>query len=62
MAHNLGIQVTAEWIENKEQLATIRSLGCDYAQGYLISPALPADKFAEFLNEWTLSQLASDAA
>ncbi len=52
MAHNLGIRVTAEWIEDEAQMATIRSLGCDYAQGYLVSPALSADAFEVFLSEW----------
>jgi len=52
MAHNLGIQVTAEWIEDEEQMATIRSLNCDYAQGYMISPALSADNFTLFLHDW----------
>jgi EAL domain-containing protein (putative c-di-GMP-specific phosphodiesterase class I) len=55
MAHNLGITVTAEWIENEEQMATIRSLGCDYAQGYLISPALRSDALGDFIEEWTFT-------
>ena len=52
MAHNLGIKVTAEWIESEEQMATIISLNCDYAQGYLISPALVAEDFGTFLRNW----------
>jgi len=63
MAHNLGITVTAEWIENEEQMATVRDLGCDYAQGYLISPALPAEAFAQFMREWPArASLLADAA
>jgi EAL domain-containing protein (putative c-di-GMP-specific phosphodiesterase class I) len=56
MAHNLGIKVTAEWIEDEEQMATIRSLDCDYAQGYLISPAISAENFSKLLHTWKTRQ------
>lgn len=62
MAHKLGIQITAEWIEDDYQLETIKSLGCDYAQGYLISPALPAEAFEVFLREWDYCALEAKAA
>ncbi len=52
MAHNLGIRVTAEWIEDEEQLRTIQTMDCDDVQGYLVSPALPADSFETFLRSW----------
>ena len=52
MAHKLGIKVTAEWIENERQLEIMKSLDCDFAQGYLISPALSADAFESFIGEW----------
>lgn len=52
MAHSLGIKVTAEWIESDEQMETIRLLGCDYAQGYFISPALTAEAFEDFAEQW----------
>lgn len=52
MAHSLGVSVSAEWIENEEQMATIRLLECDYAQGYFISPALTAVAFEEFVRGW----------
>jgi EAL domain-containing protein (putative c-di-GMP-specific phosphodiesterase class I) len=34
MAHALGLRALAEGIEDDEQLALLRSLGCDLAQGY----------------------------
>jgi EAL domain-containing protein (putative c-di-GMP-specific phosphodiesterase class I) len=37
MAHALGRTVTAEGIETSEQLAFLKALGCDLAQGYLVS-------------------------
>jgi diguanylate cyclase len=44
MARGLGIPVTAEGIETPEQLARVRALGCDAAQGFLLArPAVPGD-------------------
>ncbi|HLN16110.1 MAG TPA: EAL domain-containing protein [Acidimicrobiales bacterium] len=37
LAHALGLSVVAEGVQNKEQLATLRALRCDYAQGFLFS-------------------------
>jgi len=45
MAHQLELSVVAEGIENEEQLETIRSLGCDEFQGFLVSPPVPSDDF-----------------
>jgi EAL domain-containing protein (putative c-di-GMP-specific phosphodiesterase class I) len=40
LAHGLGLTATAEGVETIEQLRTVRELGCDYVQGYLIAPPL----------------------
>jgi len=37
LAHNLKMDVVAEGIETKAQLEQLRSLGCEYGQGYLFS-------------------------
>lgn len=42
LAHALGINVIAEGVETKEQLAHLDTLQCEYAQGYLFSKPLDA--------------------
>ncbi len=44
LAHTLGLKVVAEGVETVDAWHTLRELGCDTAQGYLISkPLAPAD-------------------
>ena len=43
-AKALGLRTTAEGVERESQLSVLRELGCDTAQGYLISRPLPADE------------------
>ena len=48
MSHSLDIEVVAEGIENESALMKLKELNCDYAQGFLISKGIPADKVIEF--------------
>jgi EAL domain-containing protein (putative c-di-GMP-specific phosphodiesterase class I) len=49
MAHSLGLKVAAEGVETVEQANFLREAHCDDLQGYLFSPAVPAEEFARFL-------------
>ncbi len=40
LAHKLGVDVTAEGVETKEQLTFLRRLNCEYGQGYFFSHPL----------------------
>lgn len=46
LGHNLGLEVTAEGVENEAILSRLRALGCDTAQGFLYSRPLDAQSFA----------------
>lgn len=49
MAHELGIKVICEGVENNEQEALLRQLHCDMVQGFLYSKPLPHDEFQKSL-------------
>jgi EAL domain-containing protein (putative c-di-GMP-specific phosphodiesterase class I) len=51
MAHTLNIEVIAEGVERVEQLELLKSFGCDLAQGFLFSKAVPAAEFTRLLAE-----------
>ncbi len=51
MAHKLGLKVIAEGVETELQRDILVGFGCDYAQGWLYSKALPADEFEVLLKE-----------
>ena len=53
MAQQLGLEVVAEGVEDTRTLRRLRDLGCDRAQGYLISPPVPAAEFGERCEAWS---------
>jgi EAL domain-containing protein (putative c-di-GMP-specific phosphodiesterase class I) len=53
MAQHLGIRVIAEGVETREQLQLLRELGCDEAQGYLVSRPLPVTDLESLLGSGT---------
>ncbi len=51
MAKSLNLRVIAEGVEKKDQLDYLRAQGCDEAQGYYFSEAVPAQKITEMLKK-----------
>ena len=49
MGNMLGLDVVAEGVETCDQLHLVREYNCKYYQGYLCSPPVNADAFAELL-------------
>jgi len=45
LAHALGMGAVAEGVETPQQLAALRTLGCEFAQGYLFGRPSPAERF-----------------
>lgn len=54
LGHNLGLKVVAEGVESIAIWEHLASLGCDAAQGYLISKPMPAEQFPAWEREWML--------
>ena len=52
LAHNLGLSVVAEGVENQAILDGLAELHCDEAQGYFISRPMPSQEFGPWLREW----------
>lgn len=50
MGKALGLKVLAEGVETEEQLLSLQSLGCDYAQGFYFSKALSEDNFRTLIS------------
>jgi diguanylate cyclase (GGDEF)-like protein/PAS domain S-box-containing protein len=49
LAHALGIIAIAEGIESEEQLSSLRGLGCDLGQGFLLARPMPAGEVTDLL-------------
>jgi len=49
LAHQLGMEVVAEGIQTAGQVKKIRSLGCEYGQGYLFSKPVPGDEVEDLI-------------
>ncbi len=51
IANHLGVPVIAEGVESEEQMRVLRELGCNYAQGFYFSRAVPPEEFEPFLEQ-----------
>jgi diguanylate cyclase (GGDEF)-like protein/PAS domain S-box-containing protein len=59
LAHSLGLPVIAEGIEAPDQLRRLRSLGCEFGQGYLFSKALSEEDTRVLLESWSPSEIVA---
>ncbi len=55
IARHFGLSVVAEGVEDRASMELLRSLGCDYGQGYYFSRPLPPQEFEEWLLAWRAS-------
>lgn len=51
LGHNLGLNVIAEGVEDKETWRMLEQMGCDIAQGYYMSPPLRKPELLKWLQE-----------
>jgi len=49
LAHNMGLAVVAEGVEDEATLERLRTLGCDMVQGYFLSRPLPPEQVAAWM-------------
>ncbi len=49
LAHQLGLEVVGEGVEDAEALASLADMGCDRYQGFLLSRPVPADELTRWL-------------
>jgi EAL domain-containing protein (putative c-di-GMP-specific phosphodiesterase class I) len=62
LAHNMGLTLVAEGIEDEQTLLWLKSQGCELAQGYFISKPLPAHDFEAWLLQSDYQQQITDNA
>ncbi len=55
LSNELGLEVVATGIENKEQLLTLTAIGCHYAQGNYFSSPMTADNVVDFIKSNTFT-------
>ena len=56
LAQNLGLHVVAEGVETRAQMEELRTLGCDFGQGYLFAPPLNREAATRLLESEALAQ------
>ena len=59
LAHNLGLSVVAEGIENEAVLGLLHTLNCDEGQGYHMSKPLPVPEFCDWVARWQVRRPAA---
>jgi EAL domain-containing protein (putative c-di-GMP-specific phosphodiesterase class I) len=59
LGRSLGMETVAEGIELPQQLAALQTMGCDFAQGFLLSRPVPATEATHLLNTGLSTRLVS---
>jgi EAL domain-containing protein (putative c-di-GMP-specific phosphodiesterase class I) len=57
LAHNLGLKVIAEGVEDSRTWNLLLEKGCNYAQGFLMGKPMPANEFEIWLKNWTTKSI-----
>ena len=52
LAHNLGLSVIAEGVEDEETLEQLRKLKCDFAQGYYIAKPMSSTEILKWIDSY----------
>jgi EAL domain-containing protein (putative c-di-GMP-specific phosphodiesterase class I) len=52
LAHNLGLSVVAEGVENAKSWKLLAGLTCDEVQGFFIARPMPAAQFSAWVQNW----------
>ncbi len=60
LAHNLGLAVVAEGVENAKAWKLLSGLRCDEAQGHFIARAMPVDTFVQWARLWAPPHTADE--
>jgi EAL domain-containing protein (putative c-di-GMP-specific phosphodiesterase class I) len=61
LAHKMGMQTIAEGVEEQSAYKLLSDLGCDIAQGYMISRPLPAAEFEKWHAQYQAEHLSLPA-
>ena len=57
LGRSLGLRTVAEGVESADAQALLRSYGCEEAQGYLFSRAVPAEQFTAWLDRQNVRRI-----
>jgi EAL domain-containing protein (putative c-di-GMP-specific phosphodiesterase class I) len=52
LAHNMGLEVCAEGVEDEKTLRYLSDAGCEQAQGYYLSKPVPSDYLIDWLQKY----------
>ena len=58
IAHALNLSVVAEGAENENQMDSLRALGCDQLQGYVVSPPIPLEDVMSWHSDYQKNNIS----